>query len=127
MSLNKVMLSGHVGKNPDYVEFNNGGKVAQFSLATTDRGYKTKDGRDVPEKTEWHNIVLRNGLAEVANQYVKKGDKLYIEGKLRTRSYEDANGIQRYITEVYGDNMEMLTNKNVNKAPAPVPDDDLPI
>ena len=100
MSVNKVILMGHTGKAPDFKEFDNGGCVATFSLATTKRGYTTKDGRQIPERTEWHNVVLQNGLAKVANQYVKKGDKLYIEGELRTRSYDDAQGVKRYVTEI---------------------------
>lgn len=111
MSVNKVILMGNVGKDPEYKEFDKGGSVAQFTLATTDRAFKTANGTEVPERTEWHNIVLQNGLANVAKEYVKKGDKLYIEGKIRTRSYEDNNGVKRYITEVYGTNMEMLTPK----------------
>lgn len=111
MSVNKVILMGNVGKDPQITKFDNGGVIAQFTLATTDRAFKNKDGREIPERTEWHNIVLQNGLAKVAEQYVKKGDKLYIEGKLKTRSYEDANGVKKYITEVYGANMEMLTTK----------------
>ena len=135
MSVNKVTLLGHTGKAPDFKEFDNGGCVATFSLATTKRGFTAKDGRQIPERTEWHNIVLQNGLAKVANQYVKKGDKLYIEGELRTRSYDDANGVKRYITEVVATDMEMLTPKaaGTTQAPPPVPDaptpdqpDDLP-
>ena len=110
MSVNKVILMGHTGKAPDFREFN-GGCVATFSLATTKRGYTTKDGRQIPERTEWHNVVLQNGLAKVANQYVKKGDKLYIEGELRTRSYDDAQGVKRYVTEIVATDMEMLTPK----------------
>lgn len=101
------MLIGHVGQNPDVKRFDNGGVVAQFSLATTDKGYTRKDGTKTEDKTEWHNIVLYNSLAEVAEKYVHKGDKLYIEGKVRTRSYEDKNGATKYITEVYGHSMEM--------------------
>lgn len=111
MSVNKVTLLGHTGKAPDFKEFDNGGCVATFSLATTKRGYTTKDGRQIPERTEWHNVVLQNGLAKVANQYVKKGDKLYIEGELRTRSYDDAQGVKRYVTEIVATDMEMLTPK----------------
>lgn len=111
MSVNKVILMGNVGKDPQITQFDNGGVTAQFTLATTDRAFKNKDGKEIPERTEWHNIVLQNGLAKVAEQYVKKGDKLYIEGKLKTRSYDDANGVKRYITEVYATNMEMLTPK----------------
>lgn len=134
MSVNKVILMGHVGKDPEVTVFENGGTVAQFTLATTDRAFKNKNGDEIPERTEWHNIVLQNGLAKVAEQYVKKGDKLYIEGKLRTRNYDDSNGVKRYITEVYGTNMEMLTPKkddnnagaknSTTTAPPPVPSDD---
>ena len=138
MSVNKVILMGHTGKDPDVKTFDNGGVVAQFPLATTKRGFTTKDGREIPERAEWHNIVLSNGLAKIAGQYVKKGDKLYIEGELRTRSYEDNNGVKRYITEVYGFNMEMLSPKKDGQTtqqggaptpPPPIPDqdkDDLP-
>lgn len=139
MSVNKVILMGNVGKDPEYKNFDNGGSVAQFTLATIDRAFKTANGTEVPERTEWHNIVLQNGLAKVAKEYVKKGDKLYIEGKIRTRSYEDNNGVKRYITEVYGFNMEMLTPKKDGQTtaqqggaptpPPPIPDtnkDDLP-
>lgn len=111
MSINRVTLLGNTGKSPDFKEFDNGGCVATFSLATTKRGFKTKDGKEIPDHTEWHNIVLQNGLAKVAKQYVKKGDKLYIEGELRTRSYDDAQSVKRYITEIFATNMEMLTPK----------------
>lgn len=83
--------------------------MATFPLATTDRAYTLANGTQVPERTEWHNIVLWRGLAETAEKYVHKGDKLYIEGKIRTRSYDDQNGVKRYVTEIFGDNMEMLT------------------
>lgn len=137
MSVNKVILMGNVGKDPQITKFDNGGVTAQFILATTDRAFKNKDGKEIPERTEWHNIVLQNGLAKVAESYVKKGDKLYIEGKLKTRSYEDNNGVKRYITDVYAINMEMLTPKKdgqstggqSSSAPAPAPSepgDDLP-
>lgn len=138
MSVNKVILMGYTGKDPDVKTFDNGGVVAQFQLATTKRGFTTKDGREIPKRTEWHNIVLSNSLAKIAGQYVKKGDKLYIEGELRTRSYEDNNGVKHFITEVYGYDMEMLTPKKDGQTtqqggaptpPPPIPDqneDDLP-
>ena len=137
MSVNKVILMGNVGKDPEYKDFDNGGSVAQFTLATTDRAFKTANGTEVPERTEWHNIVLQNGLAKIAKEYVKKGDKLYIEGELRTRSYDDAQGVKRYITEIVATDMEMLTPKGTGAGtqapPPPVPDapapngtDDLP-
>lgn len=83
--------------------------MATFSLATSDRAYTLANGTQVPERTEWHNLVLWRGLAETAEKYVHKGDKLYIEGKIRTRSYDDQAGMKRYVTEIFVDNMEMLT------------------
>ena len=109
MSLNKVQLIGNVGKDPDVRYLDNGVAVAGFSLATTDRAYTLANGTQVPERTEWHNIVLWRGLAQTAEKYVRKGDKLYIEGKIRSRSYDDQNGIKRTIVEIFADNMEMLT------------------
>ena len=111
MSLNKIMLIGNVGKEPEVRYLDSGVAVATFSLATTERGYTLQNGTQVPDRTEWHNIVLWRGLAEVAEKYVHKGDKLYIEGKIRTRSYDDQNGQKRYVTEVFADNMEMLSPK----------------
>lgn len=111
MSINKVILIGHVGKEPEVRYYDNGGAVANFSLATTERGYTAVNGTQVPDRTEWHNIVLWRGLAEIAEKYVHKGSKIYIEGKIRTRSYDDQQGNKRYITEVWGDNMELLDRK----------------
>ncbi|MDR1437408.1 MAG: single-stranded DNA-binding protein [Candidatus Symbiothrix sp.] len=108
MSVNKIILIGNVGKDPEVRYFDNGGAVANFSLATTERGYTAANGTQVPERTEWHNIVLWRGLAEIAEKYIHKGTKVYIEGKVRTRNYDDAQGIKRYITEVWGDQMELL-------------------
>ena len=116
MSLNKVQLIGNVGKDPEVRYLDNGVAVAAFPLATTERGYKLANGTQVPERTEWHNIVLWRGLAETAEKYVHKGDKLYIEGKIRSRSYDDANGIKRYVYEIFADNMEMLTLRNPQPA-----------
>lgn len=110
MSVNKVILIGHVGQDPE-VRVAGEHKVATFSLATTERGYTLANGTQVPERTEWHNIVLWRGLAEIAEKYVKKGDKLYIEGKIKTRSYDDKKGAKRYITEIFADNLEMLGGK----------------
>ena len=112
MSVNKVILLGNVGKDPEVRYLDTGIAVATFPLATTDRGYTLANGTQVPERTEWHNLVLWRGLAETAEKYVHKGDKLYIEGKIRTRSYDDQTGAKRYITEIFVDNMEMLTPKN---------------
>lgn len=119
MSLNKVQLIGNVGKDPDVRYLDNGVAVAAFPLATTDRAYTLANGTQVPERTEWHNIVLWRGLAETAEKYVHKGDKLYIEGKIRSRSYDDQNGIKRYVVEIFADNMEMLTPRSPQPATAP--------
>lgn len=121
MSLNKLMLIGHVGKEPDIRTLEGGTKVASFSFATTDKGYTLVNGTQVPERTEWHNIVIWRGLADVVEKYVHKGDKLYLEGKVRTRSYDDSRGVKRFITEVFVDNMEMLSTKPQQAPPPPVP------
>ena len=112
MSVNKVILVGNVGKDPEvrYVESNVA--VANFPLATSERGYTSRSGAQIPERTEWHNIVLWRGLAEVAEKYVKKGTQLYIEGKLRTRSWTDNNNVVRYTTEIFADNMEILSRRD---------------
>lgn len=120
MSLNKVMLIGNVGRDPEVRYLDNGVAVASLTLATTERGYTLQNGTQVPERTEWHNIVLWRRLAEVAEKYVRKGDKLYIEGKIHTRSYDDQNGVTRYVVEIYADNMEMLSPRN-NAAPQAAP------
>ena len=115
MSVNKVILIGNVGKDPDVRYLDTGIAVATFSLATTDRAYTLQNGTQVPERTEWHNIVLWRGLAQTAEKYVRKGDKLYIEGNIRSRSYDDQNGIKRTIVEIFADNMEMLTPRNASQ------------
>lgn len=105
------MLIGNLGKDPDVRYLDSGVAVAQLSIATTERGYTAKDGTQVPDRTDWHNLVLWRGLAEIAEKYLKKGDKIYVEGKVHTRSYDDQQGIRRFVTEIYVDNMEMLTPK----------------
>ena len=112
MSVNKVILLGFVGKEPDVRHLDNGMTVTNFTLATTEKGYKTRDGKEIPDRTEWHSIVMWNKLAEIAEKYVHKGDKLYIEGKIRTRSYDAPDGSKRYVTEIFADSMEMLSSKN---------------
>ncbi len=114
MSVNKVILLGNVGQDPKVKYFDSGSAVATFSLATTDRAYTLANGTQVPERTEWHNIVASNRWAEVVDKYLHKGDKLYVEGKLRTRSYTDQAGATRYVTEVYVDYFEMLTPKGAS-------------
>lgn len=112
MSVNKVILVGNVGKDPEVKYLDRNVAVANFPLATTERGYKTASGTEVPERTEWHNIVLWRGLAETAEKYVKKGTQLYIEGKIRTRQWEDQSGNKRYTTEIYADSMQLLGRRN---------------
>ena len=111
--MNKVMLIGNVGKDPDVRYFEADQAVAQITLATTERGYTLQNGTQVPDHTDWHTIVFYRGLAKVVEKYVHKGDKLYVEGRIRYRSYDDQRGIKRYVTEILADNMEMLTPKNV--------------
>ncbi len=135
--VNKVILIGNLGKDPEVRTLDSGVKVANFSLATTE-SYKNRNGERV-ENTEWHNIVLWRGLAEVADTYLKKGNQVYIEGKIRTRSWDDKDGNKRYITEILADNMTMLGSRQngsassndpkpqpETEAPEPAPDDDLP-
>lgn len=117
MSVNKVILIGNVGKDPEVRYLDSGVAVATFPLATSDRAYTLANGTQVPERTEWHNIVLWRGLAETAEKYVHKGDKLYLEGKIRTRSYDDQAGMKRYVTEIFVDSMEMLSPKAAGVAP----------
>ncbi|MBO7602149.1 MAG: single-stranded DNA-binding protein [Bacteroidaceae bacterium] len=120
--MNKAILIGNVGRDPNVRYFEGGRAVAQVTLATTERGYTLQNGTVVPDRTEWHNLVFRNGLAQTVEKYVHKGDKLYVEGKIFTRTYDDQSGIKRYVTEVYVDEMEMLTPKTNQSAPtAPQP------
>lgn len=111
MSVNKVILVGNVGKDPDIKYFDNGSAVANFTLATTERGYTAANGTQIPDRTEWHNIVCWRGLAKVAEQFVRKGTQVYIEGKIRSRTYDDANGVKRYVNEIYADNLELLGSR----------------
>ena len=122
--MNKVILRGNVGGDPRITDFPEGGKVAQFTLATTERGYKREDGTEVPDVTDWHNIVVkRTGLAKVCEQFVKKGTPLLIEGKIKTRTYEDNAGQTRYVTEVVVEELELLASgQKREQAPAPAPD-----
>lgn len=126
MSVNKVILLGNVGKDPDVRYLDGGIAVATFPLATTDRAYTLANGTQVPERTEWHNLVLWRGLAENAEKYVHKGDKIYIEGKIKTRSYDDKAEVKRYVTEVFVDYMEILTPKQQSAPSAPpLPQEDM--
>jgi single-strand DNA-binding protein len=110
MSVNKVILVGNVGKDPETRYLEGGTAVCSFPLATSET-YRNRDG-DRVTNTEWHNIVLWRGLAEVAEKYVRKGSQLYIEGRIRTRSWDDRDGNKRYTTEIVGDNMQMLGKRS---------------
>jgi len=116
MSLNKVMLIGNVGVEPEVKYVDRGMAVASVRLATSEPGYTLENGTVVPERTEWHNVVLWRKQAELVEKYVHKGDKLYIEGKIHTRSYDDKNGIKRYVVEIYADAIELLTPKSQSGA-----------
>jgi len=128
--VNKVILLGHVGKDPEIRHMDNNLVFARFTLATNERWIK--DGNKT-EHTEWHNIVMWRGLAEIAEKYVRKGSLLYIEGRLRSRSYDDKDGAKRYVTEILADSMNLVGPKpeGVQTAPPPPPPppdtpDDLP-
>ena len=117
--VNKVILVGNLGRDPEVRHLENGASVANFSIATSET-YKDKSGNK-QEQTEWHNIVLWRGLAEIAEKYLRKGSQIYVEGKLRTRSWQDKDGNTRYTTEIVGDNLTMLGARpgtNDNTPPA---------
>lgn len=103
------MLIGNVGKDPEIRYVDNGVCTAKVSLATSTPGYTLPNGTQVPERAEWHNLLFWRRLAEVVEKYVRKGDKLYVEGELRTRNYTDRQGVTRYVTEVWVNSMEMLS------------------
>ena len=113
--INKVILVGHLGKDPEIRTFESGIKKATFSLATTEIR-KDKDGNRI-ETTEWHNIVMWGKNAEVAERYIRKGTQIYLEGRLRTRAWEDRNQVKRFTTEIYVDTFELLARPRDNAAP----------
>lgn len=111
MSVNKVILIGNVGREPNVRYIDRDVAVASVSLATSDRAYTLPNGTQVPERTEWHNLVFWRGLAQTVEKYVHKGDKLYIEGSIHSRSYDDQNGVKRTVVEIWVENMEMLSRQ----------------
>lgn len=115
--MNKVMLIGNVGKEPDVHYYDRDQAVAQISLATTEKGYVLQNGTRVPDRTDWHNVIFYRSLAKVVEKYVHKGDKLYVEGRIRYRSYDDNKGKRRTVTEIYADNMELLSPKRQDTTP----------
>ena len=131
MSLNKVILIGNVGKDPDVRYFESGNAVANFSLATNERGYKLANGTEIPERTEWHNIVATRDRAQFVERYVKKGSMVYVEGKIRTRSYDDQSGVKRYVTEIQADRIEFFSSgrkpqETDTQTPSPTPSSAMP-
>lgn len=117
-SFNQATVIGFVGDDPRITTSQNGGTIASLSIATTDRGYTKQDGTRVNDRTEWHNIVLFGRLAEVVKDYIHKGSSLFIQGKMRTRPYNDKNGVKHYITEIIADTMQMLDRKTDNGSTA---------
>ena len=118
------MLIGNVGREPEVRYVDQGQPVARLSLATTERGYTLQNGTQVPDRTEWHSVILWRKLAEVVEHYVHKGDKLYIEGRIHYASYDDKQGKRQYYTEIWADNMEMLTPRPIaptESSPAAAP------
>lgn len=109
--MNKVMLIGNVGQDPNVRYYDRDQAVATVRLATTERGYTLSDGTCIPDRTDWHDVVFHKGMAKVVEKYVRKGDKIYVEGRIRYRSYTDKSGASRSVVEIYAENMEMLSPK----------------
>lgn len=137
MSLNKVILIGNTGKDPEVRYFDSGICVASFTLATSERGYMLSNGTQVPERTEWHNVVCKGDQAKFVEKWVKKGSSVYIEGKIRYRQYETKQGDKRYVTEIHADKIEFFnlgsrredgqrSNTSNQQAQPEPPKDDLP-
>lgn len=116
MSLNKVMLIGNVGREPEIRYVDSNMPIARVSLATSERAYILKNGTQVPERTEWHRLVAWRETAQFIEKYVHTGDKLYVEGQLRTRSYTDKNGIQRNQTEIMVEKVERLSSRSTTNS-----------
>ena len=117
MSVNRVFLLGNVGKEPE-IRDSQAGKFATLTLATTDKGFTKQDGTQVPERTEWHNLVIFGRQVEIVEKYVGKGMRLYVEGKLRTRKYTARDKTEKYVTEIVVDTFEMLSSKKEASNPA---------
>lgn len=124
--MNKVMLIGNVGKEPEVRYVDTGMAVARVSLATTERGYTLPNGTQVPDQTDWHYVIFWRRLAEVVEKYVHKGDKLYVEGRIRYRTFDDKRGVRQHVTEIWADNMEMLTPRAATSATTTSPETNNP-
>lgn len=114
--MNTIILTGFVGKDAECRTFENGGKVANFTFATTERGYTLQNGTQVPEQTDWHNVVCHKGLAEFAEKWARKGQPFLITGRVRYREYTNQAGEKRYITEVIARSIEFLPSKKQEAA-----------
>ena len=110
-TFNQATVIGFVGDEPRIIQTQSNTAMASFAIATTERGYQRQDGTQVEDRTEWHNIVFFGKPAEVIGRYVHKGSSLFVQGKMRTRCYEDKDGIKRYVTEIIGDNFQLLDKK----------------
>lgn len=115
MSLNKVILIGRTGKDPEIRYFDSNSAVANFSLATSERGYKLANGTEVPERTEWHSVVAYRELAIFAEKWIKKGSLLYVEGKIRYRTYVDNTGVRRQVTEILAEKINFFESGSSNR------------
>ena len=114
--MNKVMLIGNVGRDPEVRYVDQGVACARFSLATTERGYTLPNGTQVPDRTDWHTVVMWRRLAEIVEKYVHKGDKLYVEGRVRYTTFDDKHGVRHQVTEIWGENMEMLSPRSATSS-----------
>lgn len=108
MSVNKVILLGNVGRDPQ-IRYVGTRPVAELTLTTSERARTTENGQQIPERTEWHRLVMWDNNASIAERYIRKGTKIYVEGKLRTRTWEDRNTIKHTVTEIYVDTLELLS------------------
>lgn len=116
-SVNKVILVGNLGRDPEVRTFSNGDRVANVTIATTDK-WKDKQSNEMRESTEWHRIVFNGRLAEIVEQYLRKGSQIYVEGSLRTRKWTDKDGLEKYTTEIRADQMQMLGSRQGMGGPA---------
>ena len=119
-SVNKVIIVGNLGRDPEIRTFPSGDQVANVTVATTDK-WKDKQTGEMKEATEWHRIVFNGRLAEIAGQYLRKGSQVYVEGSLRTRKWTDQSGVEKYSTEIRADQMQMLGSKQEGEGRAPSP------
>ena len=125
MLFRSVLLIGNVGRDVEVRVLEGGTKVATFSLATSTGGYKKQDGTEVPERTSWHNIICWRGMAEIAEKYIKKGNKLTVMGSINYRDYEDANGVKRYVTDIIAYDLVLCSGSQESSKP-PITESDMP-